>query len=89
MRLSQNIDSGVFSCYITAKYLFKHAGPRGNCEISEDYVWSPLHPFSHHITLIEACEKDKQGPTWRPNFWTGAWNTDHQIQTQSLFSLAI
>ena len=34
--LCQNIDSGVFSCYLTAKYLFKHAGPKGDCEISEE-----------------------------------------------------
>lgn len=42
----------MFSFYVTAKYLFKQASPRENCEISKDY----LHPLPHHTLSIETFE---------------------------------
>lgn len=50
--LTKNIDSGMFSFYVIAKYLFKQAGLRENCEISKDF----LHPLPHHTLLTETLE---------------------------------
>lgn len=48
----------MFSFYVTAKCLFKQAGPGENCEISKDY----LHPFLTMLSTEETFEDQSSEP---------------------------